>query len=172
MNGAGLSSAETYAVPCVGAIIHQVVGGQPCVLIQERQKADGGSENGLLEVAAGKLREYEQVYSALRREVHEETGLRLSHIEGEDEQVTRRVNGYQVMSFRPFCTSQNLSGSYSILLHSFLCRAEGELLSTTAETANLRWMPHAELAGRLDAQPESFYPLHLNALYAYLKETP
>lgn len=161
---------EAFAIPCVGAIISQEVGGVPCILLQERRKPSAGRENGMLEVAAGKIREYENVFDALRREVHEETGLTLTHIQGEESSVRRVVNGYEVLSLTPFCVTQNLSGGYSILLHSFICQAEGSLSAQKDETANLRWMPLTELQQMLEQQPEAFYPLHVNALHKYLKE--
>ncbi|OLV19937.1 Phosphohydrolase (MUTT/NUDIX family protein) [Deinococcus marmoris] len=165
--------SETFAIPCVGAIIAREVGGVRCLLIQERRKPGAGIENGMMEVAAGKVREYENVFDALRREVAEETGLRLTRIEGEDTAITRTVNGYTVMSYTPFCTTQNLSGGYSIILHSFLCEAEGEPLTRTDETRNLRWMPLAECWSYLQNRPEDFYPLHINALSLYLgQENP
>ncbi len=160
--------AETFAVPCVGAIIAREVGGARCLLVQERRKLGAGVENGLLEVAAGKGREYENVFDALRREVAEETGMRLTRIVGEDTAITRTENGYTIMSYMPFCTTQNLSGGYSIILHSFLCEAEGEPLAQTDQTRNLRWMPLDECRTRLLNCPEDFYPLHLNALSLYL----
>ncbi|GGM15827.1 NUDIX hydrolase [Deinococcus aerophilus] len=165
--------AETFAIPCVGALMVREVGGQPCVLIQERRKPGAGTENGLLEVAAGKVREYENVFDALRREVHEETGLRVTRIEGEEAAMTRTVNGYEVMSYAPFCTTQNLSGGYSILLHSFVCEAAGEPVSQSPEAGNFRWMPLGECRTALQDRPEAFYPLHIHALGLYLsKENP
>lgn len=159
---------ETFAIPCVGAIITRLVRGVRCLLIQERRKSGAGIENGMMEVAAGKVREYENVFDALRREVAEETGLRLTRIAGEDTAITRTVNGYAVMSYTPFCTTQNLSAGYSIILHSFLCEAEGELLPQTDETRNLRWLPLDECRAHLQTRPEDFYPLHINALNMYL----
>lgn len=67
---------EVFAKPCVGAIIEKNIGGIPHILLQTRQKSDGDKTNGKLEIPAGKIREYESVLDALRREVREETGLR------------------------------------------------------------------------------------------------
>lgn len=165
--------SETFPIPCVGTIIARKVGAVRCLLIQERRKPGAGIENGMLEVAAGKVREYENVFDALRREVHEETGLRLTRIKGEEAAVTRTVNGYEVMSYTPFCTTQNLSGGYSIILHSFICEAEGEPVTQTSETRNLRWMPLDDCRTHPQNRPEDFYPLHINALSLYLvQENP
>ena len=159
---------ESFATPCVGAIVCGQKDGQDALLIQVRQKQGGGIENGLLEVAAGKVREYENVFDALRREVREETGLRLSRIQGEESLRIRTVNGYEVMSFTPFLTTQNLSGGYSILLQTFICEAEGNLLEETSETTDIRWITSQECRELLRQTPEAFYPLHINALSLFL----
>lgn len=162
------SSTETFAIPCVGAIIHREISGQSQILIQERQKESGGPENGMLGIAAGKVREYENIFDALRREVQEETGLTVLNIQCENEQVIRTVNGYKVMSFTPFCTTQNLSGGYSIILQTFLCQAGGELLRSSPEAQNIRWVSVNDCKTRLEQSPADFYPLHINALMKYL----
>ncbi|TSA83167.1 NUDIX domain-containing protein [Deinococcus detaillensis] len=161
-------STETFAIPCVGAIIHREIDGQSQILIQERQKKSGGIENGMLEVPAGKVREYENIFDALRREVREETGLSLLNIQGENEQTVRTVNGYKVMSFTSFCTTQNLSGGYSIILQTFLCQAEGEMLRSSSEAQDIRWVSTEECKAQLQNSPADFYPLHINALMKYL----
>lgn len=84
---------EVFCKPCVGAIIRKTVDGERYLLIQERQKVDGGNQNGLLEIPAGKIREYENIFSALRREVWEETGLKITKIEGEELVQSSVVNG-------------------------------------------------------------------------------
>lgn len=48
--------------------------------------------------------------------------------------------GNDTILFSPYCVTQNLSGAYSIILSTFLCEAEGELLERTDETENTRWM--------------------------------
>lgn len=163
---------ETFAIPCVGALIPRVVDSRPCLLLQERRKPDIGVEDGLLELPAGKLREYENVFDALRREVQEETGLNVTRIRGEGEGFGREVLGYDIRTVTPYCVTQNLSGGYSILLSTFICEVEGEPRAQEGETAAPRWIPLPELGQRLKHQPEAFYPLHLGALHKYLEEHP
>lgn len=84
---------EVFAKPAVSAIIEKVEFGERFVLLQRRQKDNGGETNGLFEIAGGKVREYENIYDALRREVWEETGLKITEISGEDKQrCTRGTN--------------------------------------------------------------------------------
>ena len=62
-------SEEVFAKPCVGAIIEKNIYGEKCILLQTRRKPGGDDTNGKLEIPAGKIREYEGVFDALRREV-------------------------------------------------------------------------------------------------------
>lgn len=101
--------------------------------------------DGLLEIPAGKIREYENIFDALRREVWEETGLHLTRIKGEEDKQFLNIDGKRTIIFSPYCVTQNLSGAYSIILSTFLCEAEGELLERTNETENIRWIKRDEL---------------------------
>ncbi len=159
---------EQFAKPAAAAIIRKEINGEEYLLIQEREKEEGGSDNGLLEIPAGKIREYENVFDALRREVFEETGLVITKIEGEEESVCTTINGNTIVSFQPYCMTQNLSGAYSLLVHTFLCRAEGELLKETNETKNIRWEKAEDVRKLLISEPESIFLLHINALKQYL----
>ncbi|MFC6592212.1 NUDIX domain-containing protein [Deinococcus lacus] len=152
---------ETFAIPCVGAIILRTVAGLPCVLLQTRCKPGAGLENGLLELPAGKMREYEDLLATLRREVTEETGLTITVVSGE--RWAGESLGYRVCTAEPYCVTQNLSGGYSILLLTFLCEVSGTA-HASAESHGPHWLPLAQLAWRLEHSPQAFYPLHLGAL--------
>ena len=159
---------ETFAVPAVGAIIVKKVGNDEFILVQNRKKNNGDGMDGLLEIPAGKIREYENIFDALRREVWEETGLHLTTIQGEDASQFLDVDGNKTIMFSPFCVTQNLSGAYSLILSTFLCEAEGELLERTNETENVRWMRREALKEIVDNSPESIFLMHIQALKKYL----
>ena len=159
---------EKFAVPCVAAIIEKIVNNEKYILIQTRQKEDGAETNGMLELPAGKIREYENIFEALRREVKEETGLSITKILGEDNQISNFIKGNEVISYTPYCITQNLSGAYSIILNTFLCEAEGELLTETNESQNIHWIKIEEFKKILKNNPEKIFLLHINALQKYL----
>ena len=148
---------EKFAIPCVAAIIEKIVNNEKYILIQTRQKEDGAETNGMLEIPAGKIREYENIFEALKREVKEETGLTITKILGEDRQVSNLIDGNEVISYTPYCVTQNLSGVYSIILNTFLCEAEGELLSETNESQNIHWMKIEDLKKILKNKEIKFY---------------
>ncbi len=163
---------EKFAIPAVGAIIIKRVGEEEYILVQNRAKNSTDGTDGQLEIPAGKIREYENIFEALRREVREETGLHITSIQGEEESVFLDVKGNQTIVFSPYCVTQNLSGAYSIILSTFLCEAEGELLDKTNETENIRWMKKEELKQIVDNYPERVFLMHVNALRKYFLKNP
>lgn len=162
---------ETFAIPAVGAIIVKNDGEKEYILVQNRKKNNGDGMDGLLEIPAGKIREYENIFEALRREVWEETGLKITKICGEAESEFLDVEGKKTIVFSPYCVTQNLSGAYSIILSTFLCEAEGELLEKTNETENIRWMLREKLEEIVEKTPESLFLMHVHALRKYLNIT-
>lgn len=155
---------EHFAVPAVGAIIEKEENGVLYLLMQTRQKENDRDTNGLLEFPAGKLREYESMYAALRREVLEETGLTVTAIAGTEHTFSTDVDGHLTLCAEPFCINQNLSGAYSILLSVFICKAEGQLLSESDESKNIQWMKAADVRELLLKDPERFFLMSVNPL--------
>jgi ADP-ribose pyrophosphatase len=160
---------EQFAKPGVGGIIEKNIDGIDCILVQDRCKENAKLEFGLLEIPAGKIREFENIFDCLRREIWEETGLKVTHIKGEDEAIVLESNGYKVLNYTPFSCSQNIQGTYPIMVQAFICNAVGELLKTSNEAKNIRWMPILELKKLLENNKSSFYPMHVITLEKYLK---
>ena len=154
---------EIFAIPAVGAIIVKRVENEEFILVQTREKNNTDGTDGLLEIPAGKIREYENIFEALRREVCEETGLHITKIQGEQESNCLDVSGNRTIMFSPYCVTQNLTGAYSIVLSTFICEAEGELLERTNETKDIRWMKKDELKTIVDNSPECIFLMHVNA---------
>lgn len=161
---------ESFAIPGVGGIIEKSLDGIDYILIQDRVKQDKPLEKGLIEIPAGKVREYENVFSCLRREIKEETGLDVVQIEGESESFTYKSNGYEVLSYNPFNCSQNIDGYYPIMVQVFICKVKGELLEYTSETKNVRWISLEELNKLLESNEKVFYPMHVYTLKKYLRK--
>jgi 8-oxo-dGTP pyrophosphatase MutT (NUDIX family) len=165
---------EKFAVPGVGAIIEKQIDGEDYIVIQERvkNKPREGShkEIGLIEIPAGKIHEYEDVYSCLRREVREETGLIIDTIEGEDSSQIISINGYKVLHYTPFSNSQNIEGYYPIMVQVFICSVNDDLLSgfTSNETKNVRW-EKLSIISTLLSDYTRFYPMHISTLLKYIE---
>ena len=161
---------ETFAIPGAGGLIRSVRNGRPCLLLQDRVKAGAPDEAGLIEIPAGKIRAFENIYACLRREIREETGCEVTWIQGEAEACRVAQHGYEVLAYVPYASSQNLAGSYPIMVQTFLCEVDGDPLAQSDESRDIRWVDVAELARLLDEAPGRFYPMHLAALRRYVGE--
>ena len=100
----------------------------------------------------------------------EETGLNVTEIIGEDESVIIMSNGYKVINYMPFACSQNIEGTYPIMVQTFICKVEGKILDKTNETKNIRWVSIDELKQLIDNREDDFYPMHVTTLKKYLTE--
>lgn len=159
---------EVFAKPAVGAIIEKNIDGVNHILIQKRQK--NNSEDGLIEIPAGKIRDFENIFQALKREVREETGLTITSIAGENCQ-TIKTGVYSTIDFSPFCITQNLSGGYSLILFTFICSSEGKLYKQSDESSDIQWVATHKVKSLLDAYPEKFFPMHINSLKKYFSRS-
>lgn len=159
---------ELFTKPAASAIIEKIINEKRYILIQERFKENAFSENGLLEIPGGKIREFENIYDCLRREVKEETGLEIIKIHGEEDSNIIEYNNYKVLNYTPFASAQNIQGYYPIMTQIFTCEAKGDLLTDTNESKNLRWISLEELIITLQQHERNFYPMHTIALKKYL----
>ena len=92
---------------------------------------------------------------------------RFPKIYGEDASIYTRTDNVTTISFKPYCITQNLSGAYSIILNTFLCEAEGELLEYTNETEKIHWAKISDVEQLLREKPEKIFFMHINALKKY-----
>ncbi|AFM39269.1 NTP pyrophosphohydrolase [Desulfosporosinus acidiphilus SJ4] len=159
---------ELLAKPGVGGIIEHTLNGVNYILLQKRYKDDAPLESGMIEIPAGKIREFENIFDCLRREVFEETGLEVIEIEGEYESILVEMNGYKVVNYQPFACSQNIMGEYPIMVQTFICRVQGKIISQSNETKNVRWVSLDTLKEMLLNQEDRFYPMHITTLRKYI----
>jgi len=159
---------EEFAIPGVGAIITQEMNGETSILLQTRIRPNIPDQDGLLEIPAGKIQAFENIFDALRREVKEETGLDVTEILGENLSTIYEAQSYTVVNFTPFGCSQNLEGNYPIMTFTFVCRATGELLPLSEEASNFKWTSVPEIKKLLSASPEIFFAMHVDTLRKYV----
>lgn len=163
------NNMERFSKPGVGGIIEKEICGELHILIQQRFKVDAPDESGLFEIPAGKIREFENIFDCLRREIKEETGLDVVEIENEKEAVIYERNGYKVLFYTPFASAQNIDGTYPIMVQTFICKVTGEIIKQSDEAQNIKWIPISDLRNLLINQDELFYPMHVEILKKYLK---
>lgn len=161
---------ERFMKPAAAGIIEKIQDGKRMILLQDREKVGAELEAGLCEIPAGKIREFENIYDCLRREIWEETGLTVTEIEGEEDACWFESHEYRVLQYTPFASTQNVSEAYPIMVQTFLCSAIGKLAKETNETKNLRWVEIDELQRMLEENLDYFYPMHVMTLKKYLEQ--
>lgn len=164
----GVFFMEQFSIPGAGGIIVREINGEDNILMQTRVKPEALYEDGLIEIPAGKIRAFESIFDALRREVKEETGLDITEIQGENLSTVYKGNSYMVLNFMPFSCAQNLVGNYPIMVFVFICKAEGEMLPFSDESKNYKWTPVSVIRRLLEDSPEIFYPMHIDTLKKYI----
>ena len=161
-----------FPVPIVSAIVERQRQGVTEVLVQVRWKPDRDSVySGTFEIPAGGIELGESIYEALRREVFEETGLRVTGFRPEVRTATHSQNGDDVFAFVPFCCQQQLSGRTRVGF-VFVCTVEAaEPLPAPSEVGQIMWLPTTELARLLAEAPERIFPLQFPVLQFYLSQS-
>lgn len=162
-----LNGEELY-IPFVGAIIEQVAAdGKKQILIQVRDKVADDIYFGCIEVPGGKLKAYEDLYDAVRREVHEECGLRIHSIVGEKSRKDCFNKRDTSSIIEPFCITQMQNGPFLGVI--FLCRASGEPIAAPGETRDVEWIDVEVLSHIVKHSPERIYTPFYAPLMKYLQ---
>lgn len=156
----------------ISAIIERVRDGELEILVQTRWKPERDPVySGTLEIPAGGMNKYENVYDALRREVLEETGLRVLKIKPEikTEIFSPREDG--AFAFVPFCCQQQTKGGSSRVGFVFICEVEDkEPVADESEVKDIRWMNIAALRQLILESPEQIFTFQLPVLSYYLSQ--
>lgn len=136
------------------------------IVLQVREKPWEGSTS--IELPGGRVEEFEGLLSALRREVQEETGLKITLIEGEAGRLVAQTDETEVECMQPFAAYQTLRGAVDSFGVYFRCQAEGELIAAGDDARAARWVPVMEAAAWLVDNPDQFSWVDRAALRFYL----
>lgn len=157
----------------VTAIIERQRDGETEILVQTRWKPDKDPVySGTLEIQAGLLEQYENIFDAVRREVFEETGLKVTGFKPDARSRVFSANGDECFAFAPFCVSQQVKGEWPRVGVVLVCTVEDkEPVPQPEEVRDIRWMKKAELKKILDETPEKVFVLQAGVLDFYLRTT-
>ena len=149
--------------PVVSAIIERERDGETEILVQTRWKPESDPVySGTLEIPAGGILKYENVYHALEREVLEETGLKVTGFKPDIRTKIYSPRDDDCFAFVPFCCQQQLKGGLPRVGFVFLCTVEeGEPAPQPGENKDLRWMKKSELRSIFEGSPEKIFTLQL-----------
>lgn len=154
--------------PIVSAILLKSENGSTSVYLQERWKPKTSpTYSGMFEIPAGGIDAYENVYDALKREVLEECGLRVTKIIGDyQSKVFASRDKDKSFVFKPFICQQVLRTDKGLpwIGFVFLCLADGEVKINPDEARNPQWITIDQLKKMLENDSARFFPLQLPVL--------
>jgi 8-oxo-dGTP pyrophosphatase MutT (NUDIX family) len=153
-------------VPIVSAIIEREHHGAKEILVQIRWKPERDPQySGTLETPAGGIQPYENVYDAVKREVWEETGLRVTDFYPDIRTKIYAPQDGDCFAFVPFCCQQQLKGRLPRVGFVFLCQVEdAESVPQHNEVRDIRWLTVSELRQLFTEMPEKIFTLQLGVL--------
>ncbi len=157
----------------VSAIIEKIENNTRYIYLQTRWKPQSSpTYSGLIEIPAGGINGYENVFEALKREVKEETGLDVIRIvDGFIDKPQENRPGDESIIFQPFVCQQMLKSNGGLPWTGFVfrCQVSGSIQINKEEAKDPRWMSINDLKNLLSQSPELFFPLQYTTLLYYIK---
>ena len=136
------------------------------IVLQTRNKPHEGAPS--LELPGGRVEEFESLLDAVKREVFEETGLMLSHIEGMDTRIVSQTKDTEVECVQPFAVYQTTKGPADSMGVYFRCQAEGNLLELGDDTLNPHWVSVGQVAEWIKQGTDKFSWIDCAGLILYI----
>ncbi len=139
--------------------------GEKQLIIQLRKK-EGKSD--VYELPGGRINEYEKIVDGLKREIIEETGLKVKSIYGEESAITTTGDTFTMECIKPFSAYQTLEGPVDSFGIYFICEVEGEPSTTGDETADIHWASKNEVQKIIDTH--KFSEIDLPAVMMFVRD--
>lgn len=121
----------------VNAIALMSAEGKEYVLLQENKKQY--ANGSIFELPGGVIRESENVYGCLRREL-KDNGFEVTKIFGEDKCNKISDKEEAVTVFKPFCVSQSFNDNNSIITSTIICEVDNEKVKNVNNQSGFRWV--------------------------------
>jgi 8-oxo-dGTP pyrophosphatase MutT (NUDIX family) len=165
-----MEDKQTRAI--ISAILLKKDGGETKIFLQTRWKPKHSpAYSGMLEIPAGGIDSYENVYDALKREVKEETNLDIIKIinDYQGEIVEPRDND-KAFVFKPYLCQQALETNNGLpwIGFVFLCEVSGEVKIEEKEAKDPIWVSIKELENIVNNTPKNIFPLQLPVLKYFI----
>jgi len=151
----------------VRGIIVRENNNQKEIVVQLRKRV---GEPECFELPGGRIEEYESITEALRREILEETGLYVTTIQNEKDQIVKKsdVSLFEVQCIKPYAAYQTLFGPVDSFGLYFLCTAEGDFLEIGDDTEKAHWATIPEIQDYIKFN--KFSDIDRPAMIMYLNE--
>lgn len=158
-----VSGSENVMVPVIRAVVSDRSGER---ILLQRRDTSVESVRGLLEIPGGRWLAAEPPEVAVAREVFEETGISLVHVEGiTDDRIDERRS---VSTIRPLVVIAGTHGAFPATHTVLVAVGEGTPRPEVGATTDVRWWPFADVRHELVTNRAGFVPSSWAALVAYV----
>ena len=137
------------------------------IVIQKRVKSN--EDKTPYELPGGRLERFESFLDGLKREVHEETGLHVTKIFGEETKIETNDEDSNVEAMKPFAVYQTINGPVDSLGAYFRCQASGNLVKEGDGTEDVKWILVDKLHSSLEKNLIDFSWVDKSGIIYYLK---
>lgn len=160
-------------LPTISAIIERNNKGKTEILLQTRNKPTiDPIYSNLFEIPSGLIKRYEDAFSAVIREVKEETGLDVVFTTELSRQFSFEGDkNDSVLGYSPFYVSQQIKGGRAYLNLGFVCslrETNSSPIENKYETKNPHWVTLEKLEEMLKNEPNKFFLLNIPILQKYI----
>lgn len=156
----------------ISAILEKEIDKKHCIFVQIRWKPQSSpTYSGMVEIPAGGVEPYENVYDTLYREVKEETGLEITDVVDDyHSEITENSTHDKNHVFLPFLCQQSLesNGGLPWIGFVFRCTVTSEITMQREEAKDPRWITLDELEDLIENHPEKIFPLQYPVLKQYV----
>ena len=143
--------------------------GEIQLIVQMRKRA---GEPELYELPGGRIEEYEKMIDCLKREIMEETGLKVVVVQNEEDSIITENNqpqeAFSVECIKPFAAYQTIKGPVDSFGIFFICKVEGEPSPRGDDTEDVHWANMEEVHKMIEEHV--FSEIDLPAVLMFLKE--
>lgn len=161
-----------YNIPAVSLIIEREKNNETEILIQTRWKPDKDPVySGCIEIPGGCIETYENIYETIKREVKEETGLKVIKITPDIKSSIYKPRKDAAFAFLPFCCEQQLKNGKPWIGFVFICQVENKIpVIQESENKDVRWINKNELKEIFENSPEKIFTFQLGVFDFYFNK--
>lgn len=159
------SGSEGIMIPVIRAVVRNDE--DPDLVLLQRRDIATESVRGLLEIPGGRWRAGEAPAEAIAREVFEETGIRVTTVDGVSTEPI--ADTAAIATVRPLSISVGVDGAFPGVHVVLIASGAGTPRAVPGETADVRWWNINDVRNALADNRSGFVPASYAALRAYVE---
>jgi 8-oxo-dGTP pyrophosphatase MutT (NUDIX family) len=134
-------------------------------ILLQRRDSGGETVRGLLEIPGGRWRSGESPVACAIREVFEETGIQLTHVDGVE--IDAIDANRSIASIRPLVVVAGVDGGFPAVHTVLVAKGSGTIVAEDGASADVRWWQIADVRDEMATNRSGFIPSSFAALTAY-----